>query len=174
MVIGYTPIIPQKGNYSKQNITNSGLSSHGQRPWDFPAVLYKPYFPQIVYHHLEVLRKQMDNTAKRKYRVDPIYLSAFYFCAPKELVDRNDVVVCIEYKLCTNSQTNEIIAEYWVWCHLKADTTAKMVHHEVLPFGRLCGMSVAVESSLLNGVLQSSEAVRAIQKFAGIWPKSEV
>lgn len=116
----------------------------------------------------------MDNTTKRMYRVDPIYLSTFQFYAPRELVNRKDIVVCVEYKLRKDNGDNGMLVEYWTWCHSKDDTKATMVYHEVFPFVKLCGVSTAIEAALLNKVLQSNEAVREIQKIAGAWPESEV
>lgn len=110
----------------------------------------------------------MDNTAKRKYLVDPVPQSAFRFHAPKELVDRNDVIVCVEYLLQKGKDDNCFYAAYWVWCHFQNGDTASMVYKGTVDFGRLCGLTIALESSLLNAVLQSPAAVKAIQRYAGV------
>lgn len=110
----------------------------------------------------------MDNTSKRKYMVDPVPQSAFRFHAPKELVDRNDVIVCVEYLLQKEKSDNYFYATYWVWCHFQNGDTACMVHKGTVDFGKLCGLTIALETSLLNAVLQSPAAVKAIQRYAGV------
>lgn len=110
----------------------------------------------------------MDNTSKRKYMVDPVPQSAFRFHAPKELVDRNDVIVCVEYLLQKEKSDNCFYATYWVWCHFQNGDAACMVHKDTVDFGTLCGLTIALETSLLNAVLQSPAAVKAIQRYAGI------
>jgi hypothetical protein len=110
----------------------------------------------------------MDNTFKKKYRVDPVPLGTFLFRAPKELVDRNDVIVCVEYSIRKRALDNGMCADYRVWCHFTEGKTAELVYRDVAEMGKLCGLTIAFEDTLLNIVLQSPAAVKAIQKFSGV------
>ena len=109
----------------------------------------------------------MDDFKRKKYKVDPVTTSTISFRAPKELVDRGDILVCIEYEPIARPAVDDgARVNYWVWCRVEGSEQARIVHRGVAPIGRFCGPSAAIENRLLNSVLQSIKAVRAIQNFA--------
>lgn len=109
----------------------------------------------------------MDDFKRKKYRVDPVPTNTISFRAPKELVDRGDILVCIEYEPIARPAIDDGgRVNYWVWCRAEGSDHARIVHKGVAPIGRFCGSSAAIEDRLLNSVPQSMKAVRAIQNFA--------
>lgn len=110
----------------------------------------------------------MDDFKRKKYKVDPVSTKTIPFRAPKELVDREDILVCIEYEQIARPAVDDGgRVNYWVWCRVDGADQARIVHKGVAPIGRFCGSSAAVEERILNGVLQSAKAIRAVQRFAG-------
>ena len=109
----------------------------------------------------------MDNTSKRKYRVDPLCINSIAFRAPHELVDRHDILICVEYSLYKRSGKDTVCADYWVWCRFQGADAAMMVCRGTTDIGPVCGSTLAIEGCILNEVLHCQSVVRAIQKFAG-------
>lgn len=109
----------------------------------------------------------MDDFQRRKYHVDPLPASAITFRMPKELVDRNDVFVCVEYSALKKSKDNLFVAECQVWCRFKDADTAKMVCKDRVTVGGLV-TGPGITDLILNGVLHSQKAVGAIQRFSGV------